>query len=135
MTLESRKDNESQASNNLQCNGLIPEKKYFKIGEVCEIAGLKQHVLRYWETEFKKLIRPQRASSKQRLYRRIDVENILKIKKLLKEDRFTIPGAKKLLAKKQSTGTKKKNRPAIVDSNQVVAAIKSELIAIQQILK
>ncbi|MCK5323472.1 MAG: MerR family transcriptional regulator, partial [Desulfobulbaceae bacterium] len=54
----------------------IPDKLYFKIGEVCKITGVKQHALRYWETEFS-VIRPQRASSKQRLYRRIDVENIL----------------------------------------------------------
>ncbi len=135
MTLEPHNQIENQACNDLKHNGLIPQKKYFKIGEVCDIAGLKQHVLRYWESEFKKLIRPQRASSKQRLYRRVDVENILKIKKLLKEDGFTIPGAKKLLAKKQHKGNKHKNKAAKSDTGHVVAAIKSELIAIQKMLK
>ena len=62
--------------------GSIPDKLYFKIGEVKKITGVEAHVLRYWESEFK-IIRPQRASSKQRLYRKVDVENILAIKKLL----------------------------------------------------
>ncbi len=72
----------------------IPDKLYFKIGEVCKITGVKQHVLRYWESEFR-ILSPQRANSRQRLYRRGDVENILRIKRLLKEDGFTINGAKK----------------------------------------
>ncbi len=76
----------------------IPGKRYFKIGEVCKITGLKQHVVRYWESEFKQFIRPQRASSKQRLYRRVDVENLLRLQKLLKEDGLTISGARKFLA-------------------------------------
>lgn len=76
----------------------IPEKKYFKIGEVCKITGLKQHVVRYWESEFKQFIRPQRASSKQRLYRHVDVENLLRLQKLLKEDGLTISGARKFLS-------------------------------------
>ena len=74
----------------------IPDKLYFKIGEVSDITGVEPHVLRYWESEIK-IIRPQRASSKQRLYRRGDIENILIIKKLLHEDGYTIPGAKKYL--------------------------------------
>ncbi|MFH1215005.1 MAG: MerR family transcriptional regulator [Pseudomonadota bacterium] len=115
---------------------LIPEKKYFRIGEVCEIAGVKQHVLRYWESEFKQLIRPHRASSKQRLYRQVDVENILRIKKLLKEDGFTIPGAKKLLIqqKKESVveGVKVMSRP---DVRSFLAGIKSELQGIQRLLQ
>lgn len=78
----------------------IPDKLYFKIGEVCELTGVKQHVLRYWEAEFA-ILHPQRASSRQRLYRRSDVENILRIKRLLKDEGFTIGGAKKLLAREQ----------------------------------
>lgn len=82
---------------------VIPEKSYFKIGEVCKITGLKQHVVRYWESEFKQFIRPQRGSSKQRLYRRIDVENLLRLQKLLKEDGLTISGARKFLASHRET--------------------------------
>ncbi|ADH85934.1 MerR family transcriptional regulator [Desulfurivibrio alkaliphilus] len=81
----------------------IPDKLYFKIGEVCEITGVKQHVLRYWESEFR-ILAPQRANSRQRLYRRSDVENILRIKRLLKEEGFTISGAKKLLARERKKG-------------------------------
>ncbi len=89
-------------------NGVrIPDKSYFKIGEVCELTGIKQHVLRYWESEFK-IIRPQRASSKQRLYRKVDVENFLIIKRLLKEEGFTIPGAKKFLARMSKKAKQKK---------------------------
>ena len=88
-------------------NLYIPDKLYFKIGEVSAITGVEPHVLRYWEAEFK-VIKPQRASSNQRLYRRVDVENVLTIKKLLQEDGFTIPGARKFFAKK-----KKKSQPVV----------------------
>ena len=86
----------------------IPDKLYFKIGEVRDITGVEAHVLRYWESEIK-LIRPQRASSKQRLYRRVDIENILLIKRLLHEDGFTIHGAKKYLSGLKKGKTKKQN--------------------------
>lgn len=74
----------------------IPEKLYFKIGEVCELTGLKPHVLRYWESEFKEL-KPVKGRSARRLYRREDVETVLRIKQLLYEQRFTIAGAKQAL--------------------------------------
>ncbi len=74
----------------------IPEKLYYKIGEVSQITGVEPYVLRYWESEFK-IIAPGRTNSKQRLYRRKDLELILEIKKLLYEERFTISGAKKKL--------------------------------------
>ena len=75
---------------------VIPDKIYFKISEVCQITGLKPHVLRYWETEFKE-IHPQKSRTNQRLYRRRDLETIFQIKLLLYEERFTIEGAKKAL--------------------------------------
>ena len=70
------------------------ERLYYRIGEVSRITGLKPHVLRYWESEFK-VIKPHKGGSLQRLYRRKDLDLILKIKKLLYEDGFTIAGAKK----------------------------------------
>jgi DNA-binding transcriptional MerR regulator len=76
----------------------IPEKLYFKIGEVSEITGIEPYVLRYWESEFK-IVTPSRTHSKQRLYRKKDLELILEIKKLLYEEKFTIAGAKKKLQK------------------------------------
>ncbi len=74
----------------------IPDKQYFKIGEVAEIAGVEPYVLRYWETEFK-AIRPEKTRSNQRLYRRRDVETVLQIKKLLYDEGFRIDGAKRRL--------------------------------------
>ena len=76
----------------------IPEKLYFKIGEVSEITGIEPYVLRYWESEFK-IVTPSRTHSKQRLYRKKDLELILEIKKLLYEEKFTIAGAKRKLQK------------------------------------
>jgi len=75
----------------------IPDKLYFKIGEVCEITDIQPHVLRYWETEFPQLA-PEKNRSGQRVYKRRDIEIVLKIKKLLYEDKFTIAGAKRRLA-------------------------------------
>ncbi len=74
----------------------IPDKKYFRIGEVSSLVGVDPHVLRYWETEFK-IIRPRRARSNQRLYRRKDVENLLRIRTLLHDEGYTISGARRLL--------------------------------------
>ena len=75
----------------------IPDKLYFKIGEVAKMANVPTHVLRYWESEFAE-IKPKRANSKQRLYRRQDVELILKVKTLLHEQGYTIAGARKFIA-------------------------------------
>lgn len=74
----------------------IPDKVYFKIGEVSQFVGVQPHVLRYWESEFPSL-KPVRASSNQRLYRRQDLETFLEIKRLLYEEKFTIDGARKKL--------------------------------------
>ncbi|MCX7857660.1 MAG: MerR family transcriptional regulator [Deltaproteobacteria bacterium] len=76
------------------------ERLFYRIKEVCDITGLKPHVLRYWEQEFKN-IRPKKSPKGHRLYRKSDLETILKIKKLLYEDRFTIDGAKKYLASRK----------------------------------
>ncbi len=80
-------------------NPVIPDKMYFKIGEVSELTGLEQHVLRFWESEFKN-IRPKRTSTGQRMYRKADIELLLYIKKLLHNEKFTIQGAKKYLNSK-----------------------------------
>jgi DNA-binding transcriptional MerR regulator len=71
----------------------IPDKPYFKIGEAARLCGVKPYVLRYWETEFKSL-RPQKTRSQQRLYRRRDIEQLLKIRHLLYDKRYTIEGAR-----------------------------------------
>ena len=75
----------------------IPDKLFFKIGEVCDIVGVQAHVLRYWETEFT-MLQPQKNHSGQRNYRRRDVEMALRIKQLLYDEGFTIAGAKRKLS-------------------------------------
>ena len=85
----------------------IPEKLFFKIGEVCELAGVQAHVLRYWESEFT-MLAPQKNRAGQRVYRKRDVEIALRIKELLYEDQYTIAGAKKRLANDLRAGGKLK---------------------------
>ena len=117
----------------------IPDKRYFKIGEVCAITGVKQHVLRYWESEFR-ILHPQRAQSKQRLYRRVDVETVLAIKRLLKDEGFTISGAKKALAR---DGGGQEHEVAALEAEQelpgnpadIFGQVKAELLALQKILE
>ena len=74
----------------------LPDKLYFKIGEVAKIVGVKPYVLRYWETEFS-VVKPGKTPSRHRLYRRRDVEMLLEIKHLLYNEGYTIAGAKKRL--------------------------------------
>ena len=74
----------------------IPDKLYFKIGEVSELTGVKPHVLRYWESEFG-TFRPGKSRTKQRLYSRKDIELVMRLKNLLYKEGFTIAGARKKL--------------------------------------
>lgn len=78
----------------------IPDRLYFRIGDVCQLAGLKAHVLRYWESEFPPLS-PKKSGSNQRLYRRKDVELVLELKRLLYDQKFTIQGAREHLQKRK----------------------------------
>ena len=75
----------------------LPDKSYFRIGEVARITQVKPYVLRFWESEFK-MMTPPKSRSKQRMYRKKDIETILKIKQLLYAERFTIEGARKRLS-------------------------------------
>ena len=135
MEKTSRQNEEEKALSASLGQVTIPDKLYFKIGEVKKITGVEPHVLRYWESEFK-IIRPQRASSKQRLYRRIDVENILAIKKLLYEDGYTLPGARKLLAEKPDE-EKGDPEPRIPPgrARSMLAELKSDLQQLQEMLE
>jgi DNA-binding transcriptional MerR regulator len=72
---------------------VIPDKLYFRIGEVSRLCGLPSYVLRFWETEFTQL-KPTKSGTGQRMYRKIDVENVLRVKKLLYDEGFTIAGAR-----------------------------------------
>jgi len=104
----------------------LPDKIYFKIGEVSRIAGVQPHVLRFWETEFKR-IKPKRTESGQRMYRRQDVELILVIKHLLYVKKFTIEGARKHLRSKPAT------TPAAGKSD-TLKEIREELVRIRDLL-
>lgn len=86
----------------------IPNKMGFKIGDVAEILGIKQYVLRYWETEFD-VLRPKKASNNQRMYTRKDVENALLIRKLLHRDRFSIEGARNAMKELKAHVRKEKD--------------------------
>jgi DNA-binding transcriptional MerR regulator len=88
----------------------IPNKLYFRIGEVAKLAGIKPYVLRFWESEFHNL-GPKKSGTGQRLYRRKDVELVLEIKRLLYEKRFTIEGARKMLEAKPKREATKREIP------------------------
>ncbi len=104
----------------------IPDdKKYFRIGEVSRIIGVRPYVLRYWESEFPQ-IRPNRADSKQRTYQKKDLEMIFKIKKLLYEERLTIEGARRKLKQNRS------NSPPV--EKDLLKEVKGELRNILKVL-
>jgi DNA-binding transcriptional MerR regulator len=109
----------------------IPNKQYFKIGEVSALTQLEPYVLRYWETEFKN-IRPVRFGSNQRMYRRKDVEIIFEIKKLLYDEGFTIAGARKKLNPSSKGAPDKAPPPKIDGLEPLLKEIKKDLTDLMQ---
>lgn len=101
----------------------IPNKLYFRIGEVSEIVGVKPYVLRYWETEFSD-IRPTKSKSGQRLYKRRDVELLLQVRDLLYEERYTIDGAKQRL---RELSRMPRNHPTAVPMEQKTPLVATEV--------
>jgi DNA-binding transcriptional MerR regulator len=102
---------------------VLPDKRYFRIGEVSKLAGLPSHTLRYWETEFK-FLQPQKAGTGQRMYNKSDVEFIFVIKNLLHDQRFTIEGARQHLremksGRKDAPGPEEKGKPKGKASGQL----------------
>lgn len=112
----------------------IPDKLYYKIGEVSRITGVKPHVLRYWESEFKE-IKPYKSRSLQRLYRKRDIELILRIKKLLYEDMFTISGARRKIKDSADKPKQIELQFNEEDYKKILTEIKKELRGITQSLK
>ncbi len=109
----------------------IPDKLFFKIGEVCDLIDVQPHVLRYWESEFP-LLTPQKNRAGQRTYRRKDVEVVFRIKQLLYDEGFTIAGAKKKLASEVRGGAKLKVvAPEVVE---MIPEIKVETIIAQPLV-
>ena len=107
----------------------IPDKFYFKIGEVSDIAGVAPYVLRFWETEFKQ-IKPKRTDAGQRLYRKQDVVLVLRIKHLLYQRKFTIEGARQFLKKKPGAVP----GPLPVAAAPDITQIREELIRIRELI-
>nr|WP_321464390.1 MerR family transcriptional regulator [uncultured Desulfobulbus sp.] len=111
----------------------IPNKVYFRIGEVSELVGVESHVLRYWESEFS-LLRPHRGKSKQRLYRRKDIEALLSIKDLLHHQGYTISGAKRFLKEGQQSSLSRQGASSVPLEKQppadILQQVKQELRSI-----
>lgn len=116
----------------------IPDKMGFKIGDVAEILGIKQYVLRYWETEFE-VLRPKKASNNQRMYTRKDVENALLIRKLLHRDRFSIEGARNAMKELKAHVKKEKDMTQVYHKlegvNEAVEELILDIRRIRQIFK
>ncbi len=118
---------------------VIPDRLYFRIGEVSRLVGVKPYVLRYWESEFPALA-PKKSSSGQRLYRRRDVELLLEIKRLLYEKRYTLEGARKHLAGARKARKLRPDRKSRQDSlfetsPAALAQIRKDLAEILKLLK
>ena len=122
----------------------IPDKLYFRIGEVSRLAGIKPYVLRFWETEFPGL-GPKKSGTGHRLYRRKDVELVLEIKRLLYDKRYTIEGARKALDSRGKVegpkvaeppkDAKTVQRDLFHDSSGALEAVRKELRGILELLK
>jgi DNA-binding transcriptional MerR regulator len=114
----------------------IPDKLYFKIGEVSELLGVEPYVLRYWETEFP-VLSPKKSGTGHRLYRRKDVELLLRIKHLLYEKRFTIEGARQALHAEAKAPKAKPAKQAQQElfSEDPLPEIRKELAEILKIFK
>jgi len=115
-----------EASNNNELPA-IPGKRYFTIGEVSELCGVKPHVLRYWEQEFPQL-KPVKRRGNRRYYQRHDVIMIRQIRSLLYEQGFTIGGARQRLSGEEA-------KEDVSQSQQIVRQIRGELEELLQILK
>jgi DNA-binding transcriptional MerR regulator len=109
---------------------IIPEKAYFRIGEVSKILSVETYVIRYWETEFK-TVKPVRTKTAQRLYRKRDVQELLTIRNLLYTQRFTIDGAKKQLYKMRGNNGELETENS---EKQKLIRIKQELQQIRKII-
>ena len=104
-------------------SGHLPDRLFYKIGEVSELAGVPAYILRYWETEFE-VLQPKKSRSGQRLYRKKDIETLLQIKELLYRDGFTIAGAKAkfraLAGKRRGSQAKNQRKEEILQSLRII---------------
>ncbi|MDB4285293.1 MerR family transcriptional regulator [bacterium] len=114
----------------------IPDKMFFRIGEVGKITGVKPYVLRYWESEFK-LLRPIKNKAGQRIYRRRDIETVLDIKNLLYKKKYTIAGAKKKLSEESHSRAAQQMELGFTPPHikAIAGKIREELVALEKFLR
>jgi DNA-binding transcriptional MerR regulator len=113
-------------------NEPIAKKAYYSIGEVCDLTGLKPHVLRYWETQFD-VLSPNKNRAGNRVFRPKEIELILLVKHLLYEEKYTIEGARKRLQEMRRAGELEEERQEILEP-EVLSGMKAELEALRDIL-
>lgn len=113
-------------------NEPVAKKVYYAIGEVCDLTGLKPHVLRYWESQFD-VLNPVKNRSGNRVYRAKEIEVVLLVKHLLYEEKYTIEGAKQRLAELRSEGALKEERHEVLNP-ELLGHMKEELEALRDLL-
>jgi DNA-binding transcriptional MerR regulator len=124
----------------------IPDRLYFRIGDVSELVGVEPYVLRFWESEFP-MLQPRKSKTGQREYKRKDVELLLEIKRLLYDEGFTIPGARKAMRERSRGGRKKRensepqtqlaliSETPVPDLRPTLREIREELAGIAELLR
>lgn len=111
----------------------LPEKLYYKIGEVAEVAGVRTSVLRFWESEFS-FLKPTKSSSGQRLYSKNEVELVLQVKHLLYGEKFTIEGVKKRISSKGKLVNPEDVAPPSVNHSEVLRNVRNDLKQLRALL-
>jgi DNA-binding transcriptional MerR regulator len=127
----SRRDERLHVSSARDANGrgdAFVDKRFYKIGEVAEIAGVKPHILRYWESEFPQL-NPKKTRGAHRHYSRRDLDLVMEIKRLLQDEGYTVAGAKQQIRELRSHAKKEKREPVLAAAREV--ALRVELLGIR----
>jgi DNA-binding transcriptional MerR regulator len=110
----------------------VARKVYYSIGEVCDLVGLKPHVLRYWETQFE-VLAPNKNRAGNRVFRPKDIELILLVKHLLYDEKYTIEGARRRLLEMRSSGEMEEEKQDLL-APEFLASMKEELQGLRDIL-
>lgn len=110
----------------------IAKKAYYSIGEVCDITGLKPHVLRYWESQFE-VLSPIKNRAGNRVYRPKDIELVLLVRNLLYEEKYTIEGARQRLLEMRQAGELAEERQMVLDP-EFLSSMKEELLNVRDLL-
>ncbi len=118
----------------LTMDSTIPDKLYFKIGEVVQLTGVKAHVLRYWEEEFGAAFSPVKSRGRQRLYRRQEIELILELKDLLYRQGYTIAGARKKLRSRKSEPSVENAPPEPQQILRLLMEVRNDLLELRKSL-